>query len=185
MIMKNLFIILTAFTGLWCSTLIAQPSEAVGKEKMKVFSAWVGRWQGEGSMQMGPGEPKKSTVDERIELKLNGTVLLVEGVGKAIDPATKEENVVHHALAVLSYDQMSKQYKFRTYLKDGRSTDAWFAVTGENKFQWGFDIPNGGKTKYSITLDSTTKTWNEIGEFSRDGNTWSKFFEMNLKKTEL
>jgi hypothetical protein len=37
-----------------------------------------------GSMQMGPGEPKKSSVDEKIEFKLNGTVLLVEGVGKAI-----------------------------------------------------------------------------------------------------
>jgi hypothetical protein len=182
--MKNLFILLTAFAGLLCSKSIAQPSETVGKEKMQVLSAWVGRWQGEGSMQMGPGEPKKSNVDEKIELKLNGTVMLVEGVGKTIDPATKEETIVHHALGILSYDQMGNQYKFRTYLKDGRSTDAWFTPTGENKFQWGFDIPNGGKTRYTITLDPKAKTWNEIGEFSRDGNTWSKFFEMNLKKTE-
>jgi hypothetical protein len=110
--------------------------------------------------------------------------MLVEGVGKTIDPATKEEMIVHHALGVLSYDQMSNQYKFRTYLKDGRNTDAWFTPTGENKFQWGFDIPSAGKTRYTITLDPKAKTWNETGEFSRDGNTWSKFFEMNLKKTE-
>jgi hypothetical protein len=160
----------------------AQP-ELGSKEKMKVFTNWVGRWQGEGWMQMGPGEPKKSTVDERIESKLDGTVYLVEGIGKAINPETKQEMIVHHALALLSFDQGSGQYKFRTHLKDGRSSDAWFNVTGENTFQWGFDIPNRGKTRYSIKLDPTA-TWNEIGEFSADGNTWNKFFEMNLKKTE-
>jgi hypothetical protein len=111
-------------------------------------------------------------------------VMLVEGVGKSINSTTKEEQVVHHALAVLSYDQMTSQYKFRTYLKDGRSTDAWLTPLGENKFAWGFDIPAGGKTKYTITLDPKAKTWNEVGEFSRDGNTWSAFFEMNLKKVD-
>ena len=157
-------------------------SEVGNKDKMKIFSSWAGRWQGEGSMQMGPGEPKKSTVEEKIEPKFDGMIYLVEGVGKAVDPATKQENVVHHAFAVLSYDQISNQYKFRTYLKDGRSTDAWFNVVGENKFQWGFDIPNRGKTKYTNTIDG--KTWNEIGEFSADGTKWNKFFEMNLKKIE-
>lgn len=28
------------------------------------------------------------------------------------------------------------------------------------------------------------KTWKEIGEFSADGTTWTKFFEMNLKKID-
>jgi hypothetical protein len=183
--MKKSIFLLAAFAGLLLSgELIAQSPETGNKEKMKVFSAWVGRWQGEGSMQMGPGEPKKSSVDERIESKLDGMVLLIEGIGKATDPATKQESVVHHALAILSYDAAGSQYKFRSYLKDGRSTDAWLNVTGENKFQWGFDIPGRGKTRYSITLDPAKKTWNEIGEFSADGTAWSKFFEMNLKKTE-
>jgi hypothetical protein len=182
--MKNLFLLLTAFAGLWCSRSIAQPNETVAREKLQPFSAWVGRWQGEGSMQMGPGEPKESSVDEKVEFKLNGTVMLVEGVGKATNPSTNEEVVVHHALGLLSYDQVKGQYTFRTYLKDGRNTDAWLSTIGENKFQWGFDIPTGGKTRYTISLDPNAGTWNEIGEFSRDGNTWSKFFEMNLKKIE-
>ena len=153
------------------------------KEKMKIFANWVGRWQGEGSMQMGPGEPRKSKVDEHIESKLDGMVLLVEGIGKAQD-ATKQEIVVHHALAVLSYDKNTEQYKFRSYLKDGRSTDAWIKPTGENTFQWGFDIPGRGKTRYSIVLDPVKKTWDETGEFSQDGTTWMKFFSMHLTKTE-
>ena len=181
--MKNALYLLMLLMVMLMAESSAQ-TESLNKEKMKVFSNWTGRWQGEGWMQMGPGEPKKSTVDEKIESKLDGTVYLVEGIGKALNSETKQEMVVHHAFAVLSYDNASSQYKFRTHLKDGRSTDAWFTVTGENNFQWGFDIPGRGKTRYSIAIDPQAKTWKEIGEFSSDGNSWNKFFEMNLKKTE-
>lgn len=178
-------IFLLAFCApLLTARLMAQSNEIISKEKMNVFAFWAGRWQGEGSMQMGPGEPKKSSVDEKIEYKLDGMVLLIEGVGKSVNASTKQEEVVHHALAVLSYNQVTGQYKFASYLKDGRSTDAWLISTGENKYQWGFDIPGRGKIRYSITLDPSQKTWNEIGEFSAEGNTWAKFFEMNLKKVE-
>jgi hypothetical protein len=132
---------------------------------------------------MGPGEPRKSKVDEHIESRLDGMVLLVEGIGKAQD-AAKQETIVHHALAILSYDKNTEQYKFRSYLKDGRSTDAWLKPTGENTFQWGFDIPGRGKTRYSIVLDPARRTWDETGEFSQDGTTWMKFFSMHLTKTE-
>ena len=151
------------------------------KEKMKIFTAWEGHWQGEGSMQMGPGEPKKSKVDERITYKLDGMVLLVEGLGKSMDGS---ETVVHQALGLLSYNQGTSQYKFNTFLRDGKSADTWFNDLGGNKFQWGMEIPNRGKIKYSITIDPAKKTWNEIGEFSQDGTTWMKFFEMNLTKVE-
>jgi hypothetical protein len=180
--MKNIILILIVFMGLLASKAVAQ--EMGDKDKMKVFEGWSGRWQGEGTMQMGPGEPKKSNVDELIEYKLDGMVLLVEGKGTVVNPATKEETVVHHALAVLSYDKGTSQYKFKTYLKDGRSTDAWFNALGGNKFQWGFDVP-GRKIRYTIAIDPAKKTWNEIGEGSTDdGTTWGKFFEMNLTKTE-
>lgn len=181
--MKNVLFLLLLFVASILQKAEAQPQSG-NKEKMKVFAAWEGQWKGDGWMQMGPGEPKKSTVEEKIESKLDGTVYLVEGVGKAMNPETKQEMVVHHALALLSYDQGSGQYKFRTHLKDGRSSDAWFTVTGENTYQWGFDIPNRGKTRYSIKIDPKAKTWNEVGEFSADGNSWNKFFEMNLTKAE-
>jgi hypothetical protein len=179
--MKNVIIIAIVFMGLLTEKALAQ--EMGDKEKMKVFTSWTGRWQGEGSMQMGPGEPKKSSIDERIEFKLDGMILQVEGIGKTIDPATKQESVVHHAFAILSFDKGTSQYKFRTYLKDGRSTQAWFNVVSDNNYQWGFDTPQG-KIRYTIVMNPPAKTWSEIGEFSADGTTWRKFFDMNLKKTE-
>ncbi len=181
--MKNLLIIVFMLAGTFTGRLLAQAQEMGNKEKMLAFKGWEGHWKGEGSMQMGPGEPKKTIVDERIESKLDGIILLIEGVGKATDPATKKESIVHHALAVLSFDQVTDKYRFRTYLNDGRSADAWLTVISENKYQWGFDTPRG-KTRYNIVIDPSKNTWNEIGEYSSDGTTWMNFFEMNLVKVD-
>jgi hypothetical protein len=177
--MRNILLVCLVLAGM-VSASYAQPSEAMGKEKMKIFEAWSGKWKGEGSMQMGPGEPKKSTVEETIEYKLDGMILLVEGLGTSPNEAG-ENKVVHHAMAILSFNQQTQQYQFNTFLKDGRSSQAWFKALGNNQYQWGFDTPRG-KTKYTITIDTTANTWQEIGEFATDGNTWMKFFEMNLKK---
>src|SRR5688572_12803039 len=111
---------------------LAQTSETVAKEKMKPFAFWAGHWQGEGSIQMGPGEPKKSKVDEHLEFKLDGTVLLIEGMGKSVP----ENNIVHHALGVVSFDQSSNEYRLNSYLKDGRNAQAWLKIMEENKYQW-------------------------------------------------
>ncbi|HEX6227550.1 MAG TPA: hypothetical protein VFZ52_24200 [Chryseolinea sp.] len=178
--MKNVALICLILAGLLGNKLLAQPSETVAKEKMKPFAHWAGHWQGHGSTRMGPGPAKNSTVDESIEFKLDGAVLLIEGIGKSVEG--NENKVVHHALAVLSFDQTTNQYKINTYLKDGRGTLAWFKIIEDNKYQWGFDTSNG-KIKYSITLDPLTNTWTETGEFSSDhGATWINFFEMTLTK---
>jgi hypothetical protein len=180
--MKNAIIFLSLLAGFYSSKSIAQPPENMAKEKMKLFAFWEGTWRGEGSTQMGPGPAKTSSVEETLQYKLDGTIMLIEGIGKARDGQTGTAHVVHHAVAILSFDQASGQYKFQTYLKDGRSTPAVLKVLDENKYEWGFDTPNG-KIKYSITIDPSNKTWNEIGHFSNDnGTTWMKFFEMNLKK---
>ena len=160
--------------------LLAQ-EEKIYQDKMKPFTAWFGQWQGSGWMQMGPGEPKKFSVDETVQSKLDATIILIEGIGKGKDAQTNTEIVVHHALAILSYDPASDKYKFKSHIKNDRITEAWFTVSGDNKFQWGFDTPQG-KIRYSITIDPAATTWLEAGEFSNDGNTWRKFFEMNLKK---
>jgi len=174
--MKNLLILAACWLGLHISTLAQH--ENVVKEKMSVFTSWLGQWKGEGWMQRGPGAAGKSSVDEKIEFKLNNSLLVIEGIGKAVNEAGVE-TTVHHAYGVLSFDPFTNAYKFKTYLADGRSSDAWFTITAENQYQWGFDTPQG-KIKYSITLAGNT--WKEIGEFSRDGNQWMKFFDMSLNK---
>jgi hypothetical protein len=182
--MKNTLILLLmlALHMLFSRTLPAQDAANTGK--LKPFAAWIGRWQGESSMKMDNGPARTAHVDEHVEMKLEGAIMVVEGVGKAVNPTTKQETVVHHAFGVLSYDLNTQEYKFKTYLKDGRGTDAWVKPTGDNAFQWGFDIPNRGKTRYAITIDPVKKTWHETGEFSADGATWFPFMEMNLTRVD-
>lgn len=174
--------IILIFIVLSSANVIGQPSEKVAKEKMKPFFHWVGHWQGESYTQMGPGQPKKSIVNEYLEYKLDSAVILVEGIGKSIETESSKADIVHHAMAILSFDQKTNEYRFNTHLKDGRNTNALFTIHEDNQYQWGFDVPSG-KVRYSIRIDVTKKTWDEIGEFSSDhGVTWRKFFEMKLTK---
>lgn len=169
--------------GLTITIVKAQPSHTVAdKSKMKIFENWVGSWKGEGFTQQGTTMSKKSFVEEKIEMKLDGVVLAVEGIGKT-DAGTDMEKVVHHAFAVLYYDQTTGSHKFKSFLMDGRTTDAWFQVVGKDKYKWGFDVPNG-KIAYSISIDPVANKWNEVGEYSADGTIWHKFFEMNLSKVQ-
>jgi hypothetical protein len=177
--MKNHMILL--FALLTCHTLVAQPPNDTKliKEKMSPFLTWVGNWKGTGSTT-GRAETK-TTVDEKIETKLDNTIVVVEGLGKSLDPATNTEKVVHNAYGILSFDPVANTYKFKTFLWDGRSTDAWFNLLSNSNYQWGFDTP-ANKIRYTITLKDNK--WNEIGEISSDGNNWRKFFEMNLTKVD-
>lgn len=176
----NVKLVVAALLLLMATKLSAQ-EEKIYQEKMNVFGNWAGQWHGSGWMQTGPGEPKKFAIDEAIQFKLEGTIIMIEGIGKGNDGQGNNESIVHHALAILSYERQSDQYKFRSHLKNGRSTDAWFTIASENKYQWGFDTPQG-KVRYYIAIDPIAKTWNEFGEFATDGNTWRKFMEMNLTK---
>ena len=38
----------------------------------------------------------------------------------------------------------------------------------------------GGQIRYSIQVNNNI--WDEVGEYSRDGQTWFKFFKMHLRK---
>jgi hypothetical protein len=183
--MKNILIFIL-FVSAVSTNVIAQytpPSPTLSKEKMVSLLSWAGRWKGEGSMTMPNGEIHKSSVDEKVEAKLDNTLLMMEGVGSYTDPATKKEVIAHHALGVISYDPYTNQYKLKTYLKDGKSADAWFKVLSENNYQWGLETPMG-KNRYTIQIDPVKKTWIEYGESSKDGTTWKKFFEMTLAKVE-
>lgn len=59
-------------------------------EKMKPFTTWIGEWRGEGSMRPGPGPAQKSSVHETIQAKLEGSILLIEGIGKVVDETSKQ-----------------------------------------------------------------------------------------------
>jgi hypothetical protein len=152
---------------------------ALCKEKMKKIAALAGQWEGEASVSTGPAPAMVITQKEDVQFKIDSTVLVIEGTG------TRDGSVVFNAYAVINFNVRSQAYELRSYLKDGHSTDAYFKFLGENKFEWGFEIPgNAGRVRYTITLNDTGNTWREVGEFSRDAVAWMKFMEMALLKKD-
>lgn len=180
--MKNLFITCALFLGLAIGHTHAQgigKASDVLKQEMQKLAYFAGKWKGEASARQRDGSTTKVTQEENIEFRLDNTVLLIEGTGR--NPENLSE-ITFNALAVVSYDETTKEFKLRSHLRDGKKTDAYFKVLADNHFEWGFDIPGNAKMRYDIKLDPKTKSWLEIGEYSPDGTTWYKFIELKLTK---
>jgi len=151
-------------------------------DEMRKLDFLLGDWKGEASIQMGPGKPQPALQTERVQSKLGGKALLVEGLGKRkLEDGTAGE-VVHEALALLSWDEATKKYRFDAWTERAGYVEAWLEVA-DNKAVWGFDTPQGGKIRYTIALNEKGQ-WHEAGEFSRDGTSWLPFFEMTLTKVK-
>ncbi|MBL0740669.1 hypothetical protein [Chryseolinea lacunae] len=151
------------------------------KEEMKKLSFLVGDWKGEATHR-GPKGSITVMQQEHIEWKLQEMVMVVEGTGREKNATTGKEEVTFQAMATLNFDPIEQQFKWKSFVKEGYSTNAYFKILETNTFEWGFDIPTGGKTKFTIILDPTKNTWHETGEYSKDGTQWMKFIELNLVK---
>lgn len=177
----QLFIGMFLITGqIYAQAPPPSPALVAQTEAMKKIEKMVGNWEGQGWYEMVPGRRSNFKSTEIIEKRLNGLVILVEGVHKAQIPNKSEDVVIHHALAVITYDTESKSYSFRPHLANGNSSNAEATINQDGAFVWGFKLPNGQRYRYTITIDKDQ--WTEIGELSMDENKWQKFFEMNLKK---
>ncbi len=150
---------------------------------MKKLDYLAGKWKGDATVIRGPKDTRIVKQTENVQIKLDGTVLLVEGVGRGKLPGKDEEGIVFQALGVMSYDTEAKKYKLKAYRNEGQSVDADMTVT-EKGFIWGFKEPKSGvEIRYTMTLTPKDE-WHEIGEYSLDGKTWTKSIEMTLTRVK-
>jgi hypothetical protein len=156
---------------------------ASANDEMRKLDFLAGEWKGEAWIQMGPGKPSYIVQTERVQSKLGGQVLLVEGLGRnrLADGAAGE--IVHDALAVISWNAEKKTYRFATWVAGKGELETTLDLTSPTTAVWAMDVPKG-RMRYTIRLTEKGE-WNEIGEFTRDGGaTWSKFFDMTLTKVK-
>ena len=160
--------------------LVAQapPSAATQRQEMKKLDWLVGHWKGSGWVEMGPQGRHEFVQTEAIHSKLDGLVLIIEGLGRSQEADT----VVHSALAVVSYDEGAKTFRWRAFTAEGRQTDAE-AKVGEGTLEWGFPISQQGRVRFTIQRNEKGQ-WFEIGEMTQDGQTWRQFFEMTLERED-
>lgn len=161
--------------------LLALPIYAA--DEMRKLDFLVGDWKGEASMQSGPGKGERALQTETVRSKLGGKLLLIEGLGKRKLADGGAGDVVHDAVGIVTFDEKTKAYRFDAWTARAGYVQAWFEAGENNSARWGFDTPDGGKVRYSISLNDKGE-WREVGEFSRDGNQWMQFMEMNLQKVK-
>ena len=154
------------------------PDPAAARAAIDRLAPMVGRWRGDAWMAREGGQRVQTVMTETVERKLGGVALLIEGVGRLPADSGGEPRVVHHALAVLSFDARSGSYQMRSYLASGLWGD--FAVTPvEGGVSWSRAVPGGTVRN---TARFTADEWHEVGEFSRDGTTWTPIMEMRLRR---
>ena len=168
------------FTMTFSQPTMAQPMPNISaqQEAMAALSFMVGTWEGDGEMRRGP-EVQFSQVLEKVTMKLDGTALLIEGLGTYQSEENGEVITAHEAIGLIWYDATEGSYRMKA-LTPGRETDADFELT-ETGIKWGFSTP-GGEVRYSA--EYTEDSWLETGTFSRDGETWMPFFSMNLQRVD-
>ncbi len=158
--------------------LPAPPPAAVAE--MSKLKFLVGDWRGEGWVEFAPGQRHAFTSAEHVQLKLDGLLLLIEGIHHTRFPGSTEAIKMHHALATVRYDGDAKAFRMSAYKNDGKSVEPG-AEFKDGAFVWGFKDPRLGHLRYTIRLNSSGQ-WFEEGERSPDGKDWKKFFEMTLSR---
>jgi hypothetical protein len=179
--LKIIVFVLVCFC--WCSSsVLAQETQPTPPQpiEMKKLDFLVGQWQGEGSIMFGLDDRRTFSQNETVQRKVEGTVLVIEGLGKGKIAGKGEEVTIHSAFAVISFDKEAKVYRWRAFKADGTSFDVQPQVA-DKSIVWGFRDARAGDIRFTIKLNEKGQ-WVEIGELSRDGKNWIKFFEMTLNR---
>jgi hypothetical protein len=176
--MRRILVLASVSLSVSAAVLQAQmPDGSSNRAAIGKLEFMVGRWTGEAWMQRG-SERVQTTMTETVERKLDGAVLQVEGRGVIPAAGGAEPRVVHHAFAVISFDARAGTYGLRSYLANGLFGDFDLTLI-PGGVSWSREVP-GGRVRNTARIASDE--WHEVGEFSRDGVTWTPIMEMRLRR---
>jgi hypothetical protein len=155
------------------------PNIEAQRAAMKKLDFLLGKWTGEARVLRGAGEPVEMIQTEEAQYKLDGLVLLIEGVGR-----TKSDGKpALRALGMITYDDESATYRFRAF-NDGRFLETEVKlVDGGKAIAWGFVF---GQIKTNSVLRINEKgEWTELGEISIGSQAPRKFMELTVRRQNV
>jgi pimeloyl-ACP methyl ester carboxylesterase len=142
---------------------------------MKKLGFLVGEWSGEASVLRGPGQLVELVQTESAHFKLDGLVLVIEGVGRTKSDGTRALQV----LGLVSFDDETETYRMRAF-NDGRwlETEIKLADSG-NSLSWGFEL---GEFKTTTVLRiNKDGEWTELGELIIGDRPPQKMMELRVR----
>ena len=127
-------LLLSALPLLAASTVSGQAPTppAAQLEAMKKFDLWVGEWKGSGWDSPGGDRRHEFRINEKVQRKLGGTVLLVEGRGTSRTDKGQEV-ATHESVTLLYYDDKAGRITGMPMTSAGgrsmRSRSLWTVVS--------------------------------------------------------
>ncbi len=152
------------------------PDVEAQRAAMKKLGFLVGEWVGEASVLRAPGQFADLTQTETAQFKLDGLVLLIEGVGR-----TKADGKLFlQALGLISFDDETETYRMRAF-NDGRWLETEVKVTdGANLISWGFSVGDF-RTRTVLRIDESGN-WTEHGELFIGDRPPQKMVELKVRR---
>ena len=153
------------------------PDLAAQRAAIQKQNFLVGKWSGEGRMFRG-GEAVDFSQTERAEYKLDGLLLLIEGLGRSKASGT----VMLQALGIISFDDESGSYRMRAF-NDGRYLETEVKLADDGKgLSWGFTLGEI-RTKSLLRLNEQGQ-WTEVHEIMLGSEPARKFMELTVTREE-
>ena len=150
------------------------PDVELQRSAMKKLSYLVGSWSGEARILRLSGEPLELAQTEEAQYKLDGLVLVIEGIGRN----KSDGKTALQALGIISYDDEAQTYRMRAY-NDGRYMETEVRLTPEGKgITWGFALGDI-KTNSKLRIDEKGD-WTELTEITIGSQPSRKFMELRL-----
>ncbi|MGD7707242.1 hypothetical protein [Microlunatus sp. Y2014] len=157
--------------------LVPPPSDDVAAQVAAIdeLGYWEGVWEGRGWTMTENGRMNFDQY-ERIQRKLSGELMVVEGKG-TVRSAPLE--VLFRAYATLGYDTATESYSWRA-LSNGGEVVVPFEVTDDG---WAWELPLGGPARMRYESTFNGMRWHETGAFTPDGGqTWIPSLEFTVFK---
>jgi hypothetical protein len=152
------------------------PDVEAQRAAMKKLGFLVGEWSGEASVLRGPGQFAELAQTESVQFKLDGLVLVIEGVGR-----TKADGKpALQALGLISFDDETGAYKMRAF-NDGRwlETEVKLADVGKS-ISWGFAL---GEFKTTTVMRiNENGEWTELGELVVGNRAPQKMMDLKVRR---
>ena len=179
--MKKILIPVMVSLSFATGSLYAQQDKAADNTNpMNKLSFLLGEWEGTGWRMTQTGKREYTRAFEKVKCRLDCGIFIVEGLGIKTDSINKESKVVHDAFGIIYHDAKTNSISMRAHTKE-TVTETVIEFLEEKLIRWNMDIPNGGKVRFTVDFKTANK-WIEIGEYSRDGQSWMKFLESELTK---
>ena len=148
-------------------------AQRIAMEKLQFL---VGEWSGEATVLRGPGQFAEMAQTESVQFKLEGLVLMIEGVGRN----KTDGKVSLQALGLISFDDETGTYKMRAF-NDGRWLETEVALAaGSDSISWGFAL-DAYKTITVLRINENGE-WTEHGELTIGDRPPQKMMALKVRR---